>query len=128
MSEGKQISLVGLGLCIIGGLMNIAFWIYEFILELDYGYGASFQYIPSLIIGIFVIFGAIIGQKVNKNGYLLSISLGFFAFIYLIILGIITYGYPFLLFAMFFSGSVSLLYSLGAIFAIIGGIIGATKT
>ena len=128
MSDNKQISLIGLGLCIIGGLMNVAFWIYEFILELDYGYGASLQYIPSLILGVLVIIGAIFGWKVNKNGYLLSISSGFFAFIYLIILGIITFGNPFLLFAMFFSGSVTLLYSLGAILAIIGGIIGATKT
>ncbi len=128
MMNERQISLIGLGLCIVGGLMSIAFWIYEFILELDYGYGASLQYIPSLIIGILVIVGAIVGWKVKKEGYLLSIGSGFFAFIYIIILGLITLGSPFLLFAMFFTGSVALLYSLGAIFAIVGGIIGAVKT
>ena len=128
MTNDKQIALVGLGLCIIGGLMNIAFWIYEFILELDYGYGNSIQYIPSLIIGILVIVGALVGWKVKKDGYLISIGSGFFAFIYLIILGLITYGNPFLLFAMFFSGGVAIIYSLGAIFAIIGGIIGAVKS
>jgi hypothetical protein len=128
MTNDKQIALVGLGLCIIGGLMNIAFWIYEFILELDYGYGNSIQYIPSLIIGILVIVGAYVGWKVKKDGYLISIISGFFAFIYLIILGLIIYGNPFLLFAMFFSGGVAIIYSLGAIFAIIGGIIGAVKS
>ncbi len=38
------------------------------------------------------------------------------------------FGSPFVAFLMFFSGSVALLYSLGAILAIIGGIIGAIKT
>lgn len=127
MSDNR-ISLIGLGLCIIGGLLNIAFWIYQLALEMSYGWGNSIPYIPSLIIGVFVIIGAIIGQKVNKNGYLLSIGSGLFVFIYLIILGIMVMGSYFLLFFATHFISVNILYPLGAIFSIVGAIIGAMKS
>lgn len=127
MSKSTKISKVGFSLCLIGGVLLIAFWIYQLALEMSYGWGSSDIYLPSLIIGVIVLIGAIIGLKVNNLGYFLSFCSGMFAFAYILILGMVFYGSTFLIMLLIHFTGTYLMYSIGAIISIVGGIIGFFK-
>ncbi|MFX1504183.1 MAG: hypothetical protein ACFFDH_24700 [Promethearchaeota archaeon] len=120
---------IGIMLCLIGGTMSIMFWFFPCIFEVlnpsqYYLPGFCLGFIYALIVGAFGIIGAMIGWKIKKKGYLLSVGTAGFALTIYIILFMQQFG---LNFYMYIS-AMSQAFFLGAIFIFVGGIYGYLKS